>query len=31
VFDLNGTLAVDGLVSDNIKELLNELGKTYKQ
>ncbi|WP_196793265.1 HAD family hydrolase [Methanococcus maripaludis] len=30
VFDLNGTLAVDGLVSEKIKELLKELGKTYK-
>ncbi|WP_181507946.1 HAD family hydrolase [Methanococcus maripaludis] len=30
VFDLNGTLAVDGLVSNEIKELLKELGKTYK-
>jgi soluble P-type ATPase len=29
VFDLNGTLAVDGKVDEEIKELLNELNKKY--
>ncbi|WP_292459571.1 HAD family hydrolase [Methanothermococcus sp.] len=29
VFDLNGTLAVDGKVDNEIKDLLNELNKKY--
>ncbi|WP_048059132.1 HAD family hydrolase [Methanococcus vannielii] len=29
VFDLNGTLAVDGKVSSDVKILLKELGNTY--